>query len=78
MLKKNGFRVLNPIHNTGNSYKKLIDKGLAMLQTCDAIYMLPGWKESKGATLEYTYAQTVGIKIIFGTGGIKLNKNTKK
>ena len=65
MLKKKGFRVLNPIHNTGDSYKELIDKGLAMLMICDAIYMLPGWEESKGATLEIAYAETVGIEIIY-------------
>ena len=61
-----GHTVLNPIKNLGFSYKDYIDMGLCELMKCDAIYLLEGWKESEGAYLEYTYANTVGMKVFFG------------
>lgn len=60
-----GHDVMNPARNTGDSYKEYIDKGLMQEMACDAIYLLPGWKESNGAKLECAYASTVGMKIIF-------------
>lgn len=38
---------------------------LALLQKCDAILMLSGWKESRGARLEYLVAKTCGLRIFF-------------
>lgn len=60
-----GHQVFNPAHNTGDSYKELIDLGMQQLMASDAIYMLPGHEESTGATLELTYAKAVGIEIIY-------------
>ena len=37
---------------------------LALLAECDAVYFLPGWKESRGANREYGYALGLG-KMIF-------------
>lgn len=34
---------------------------LEMLKMCDAIYMIPGWETSKGATKEYEYAKKLGL-----------------
>ena len=33
------------------------------LAKCDAIHMLPGWRDSKGATLEYMVAIALGLEI---------------
>ena len=45
----------------GLTYRQYINRALKLLMKCDAIYMLPGWKDSKGAKLEKTYAETVGL-----------------
>jgi len=36
---------------------------IAMLLRCDAIYMLPGWQQSEGATLEYLIARQRRMRI---------------
>ena len=60
-----GYEVINPAKNTGDSYKEYIDKGLMQEMECDAICLLPGWENSKGAKLEFAYASTVGQSIFF-------------
>ena len=37
---------------------------LRALLDCDAIYMLPGWRESRGATAEHTVAVACGIPVL--------------
>jgi hypothetical protein len=32
--------------------------------TCDAIQLLPGWENSRGATLEHHIAVALGLQII--------------
>lgn len=63
-LKKQGYEVINPVKEEGLEYKWYIDEGLKQLMTCDAIYMLKNWQQSKGASLERRYAGAVGLKII--------------
>jgi hypothetical protein len=36
-----------------------------MLECCDAIYMLDGWENSKGANIEYQYAKDNGLDICY-------------
>ena len=40
-----------------------IDFDLAILDFCTHVLMLPGWRESRGANMEYDYALTKGIPI---------------
>lgn len=43
------------------SYETWIQGDLMMLARCDAIVMTPDWERSKGAKIEYEYAQQLGI-----------------
>lgn len=63
-LRAAGHTVINPVKNEGFTYREYINMGICELMHCDAIYMLKGYKESAGATLEYNYAKTVGLEII--------------
>ncbi|MNW15216.1 hypothetical protein D3C71_2136590 [compost metagenome] len=38
--------------------------GLWQLMTCEAIYLLPGWASSKGAAMEFSIAQQLGLEVI--------------
>lgn len=74
-LKARGYEVFNPAKNQGYTYKEYIDMGLFELMHCDAIYLLKGYENSTGATLEHDYARTVGLNIMLEendlqTGGV--------
>lgn len=60
-LKRLGFDVINPARINTNlpktsTWEHYMIVSLAELSTADAIYMLPDWKNSEGARLEYKYA----------------------
>ena len=46
-------------------WEEYMKMSMCMLEMCNAIYMLKGWKDSKGARLEYNYAVENNYKIIF-------------
>jgi len=57
-----GQTTVNPASVTGSfDYRTYINRGLARLAECDAIYLMEGWRNSKGARLEQRYAETVGL-----------------
>lgn len=45
------------------SWKKCMKTVIPILCECDEIYMLKGWRQSKGAKLEHFIALKLGIKI---------------
>ena len=47
------------------TYKDYIRIGISMLDTCDTIFMLKGWEESLGASLELQYAVTLGYEVLY-------------
>ena len=65
-LRELGYEVLNPAENpepacgTWAGYMRM---ALVQLVQCDLIVLLPGWTESRGATLERAIAQALGIGI---------------
>ena len=72
-LNEHGYKgsVINPakisdgLPQETTTYKDYIQIGLSMLGTCDAIFMLKGWEESLGASLELQYAMTLGYKVLY-------------
>ena len=68
MLTDAGHAVMNPVKLhpadpdsfTHSDYMRVC---LAMLDVCDAIYLLPGWMDSDGAKREAVYASERGIKV---------------
>ena len=52
------------------TYEQYMDMSFTMLDMCDAIYMLPGWENSRGANREYGYALGKGIIILEEKGGL--------
>ena len=49
----------------GISHQEAMEICMKELESCDAIFMLRDWKESKGATMEHEKANELGIKIIY-------------
>lgn len=65
-LRKEGFIVLNPaVLPEGLEHHEYMDICLPMVQVADAIYMLFGWENSKGATMEHEYAFDIELPIIY-------------
>ena len=46
-------------------YEEYMEMSITMMKMCDAIYMMKGWKESRGAQFEHTYAKILGLKIFY-------------
>ena len=38
------------------------------LATCDAVYLLPGWSQSRGACIEHQLAVGLGLEFVEGQG----------
>ena len=59
-IRSIGLDPVNPAANKADDYRGYINCGMTQLMACDMICLLPGW-DSKGASLEKAYAETVGI-----------------
>ena len=38
----------------------------AIIKRCDAIFLVPGWENSKGSCAEYAFARWLGMPVFFG------------
>ena len=61
-----GYYVICPHTNTGHfegdadvSWETYLNGYIKMIDGCDYVVLLPGWKNSKGAVIEYHYAQII-------------------
>ena len=71
MLMRNGFDVITPHKNTAGyqqyefTHERYLEQDINILSRCDAIIMMNGWRDSKGACIEMEYAREENIPIIF-------------
>ena len=66
-LKSAGFSVFNPAwlrFDSGFDNAAIMAVDLAALSHCNYIYQLEGWEKSKGASAEWSFALSSGIKFI--------------
>ena len=56
---------LNDIMPKDATHEEYMELSFKLLGMCDAIYMLKGWEESKGANREYGYAVAKGMRLMF-------------
>jgi len=71
-LKADGHVVINPTKVEqiliNATYEEYMSIDMFLLSMCDAIYMLPGWQQSRGANREYGYALAKGFIILEEVG----------
>jgi hypothetical protein len=63
-----GMEPVNPLKNglhVDESWSRHMVRDIEMLMSCDAIYLLADWMDSKGARIERYIASEVGMKIFF-------------
>ena len=66
-LSHQGHVVLSPARlPDGLKYEEYMYIDLAMITMCDAVHLLPCWKDSPGARREKRFAETIGKEVIFG------------
>lgn len=81
-----GYEAVSPWHISqmlppSFTYEDYMEIDMVLLKKCDAILMLPGWENSKGATKELTYAKKNDMKVFFDINEIKtkaLKINTRR
>lgn len=65
-LKKRGYKTINPTKLCpawfGWTLCMIID--LIALRFCDYIFLLPGWEESTGATIEFNFSKKWGCELL--------------
>lgn len=69
-LEDEGWSVVNPALVNSNlpedtEWEDYMRMAVCMLDMCETVYFLDGWKESRGANIEYKYALGKGKKIMF-------------
>lgn len=72
-LEGKGYEVINPWKNQdiqdvvdmGGDYTAILLECLNVLGSCDAIYMLDNFMESRGAMAEHAFAIACGIKVYY-------------
>ena len=67
-LEDRGYKVMNPAKMTAAlpelSHSEYMTICLAVLSLCDCIFMLKGWRDSLGASMEYGYAKGKDMEIM--------------
>ena len=75
-LEEAGFIVLSGIRlpRTGFTWEQYMRITAAMLEECEAVCMLPDWKDSRGAAYEYGQAVARDKEVFFFTDWLEAKK----
>lgn len=68
--ERKGYTVFNPLRNGlpyETPWRRQMAVDLYRLESCDTVFMLDGWRDSEGASLELMYALCRNIRIYFQT-----------
>ena len=49
----------------GWTWEDYMRAAIALQVTCDFVYMLPGWEQSRGATIEHALAHVFGQRVMY-------------
>ena len=65
-LEKLGYEAVNPIAYTSNTWtwERCMRVVIRELCLCDAIHLLPDWKDSRGGRLEKQIAEELNLKFV--------------
>lgn len=67
LLRERGYDVCNPIEfdeSPGLAWSDYLRKDIRALMDCQGVITLPGWQESRGATLEVHIAHALGMTVL--------------
>lgn len=70
-LRAQGYHVENPAENPEphcRSWLGYMRLAVRQLATCDTVYLLPGWSQSRGACIEHQLAVGLGLEFVEGQG----------
>lgn len=74
-LRLQGWRVINPVRKTAymnpalTLWTEYMRVCIRLLSRCDAIYLMRGWQQSKGATMEQRIAVDLDLDIVMEEQG---------
>lgn len=77
-LTEKGYSVINPAKVNAMlpqdaTWEEYIKVSLTLLSICTGVYMMPGWRESRGAVLEFMQARRNGMQIYEDISGERQN-----
>lgn len=67
LLLENGHTTINPHkipHKDINNWGQCMKEDIPEMLKCDAVFLMHGWKHSKGAKIEKDLAEVLGIKLM--------------
>ena len=68
-IRCNGHQAVNPMdivkEQEGKSWIEYICEDLAILNDCEAIFLLHNWQDSKGARLEKAFMEILGRPVLY-------------
>jgi hypothetical protein len=68
VVENGGMYPINPmklLHNHDKTWLSYMRTCLRAMLTCEVVYMLQGWEQSRGASIEHNLAKELGLKIIY-------------